>query len=227
MTTLSTECPWFIEIRVEDPGHHRGARADVGRRDVLLGPDLVDDLRGVAARHPLELAERQRLRVADDAALGAAEGEVHQRALPRHPHRERLHLVERDAGVVADAALRRAARDVVRDAPAGEDADASRRPSSSGSRPRPTSCTRRGSPTRSSSIPKTSATFRSCCCAIRNGLSVRDAHGRQGGPTVSGRRPSPCSAVPRQRRAARRCGSRSSRRAATPPVGPRPVRPKR
>ncbi len=108
--------------RVEDPRHRRGVRADVRRRDVFLGPDLVDDLRGEATRHALELAARHRLRIAHDAALGAAEGQAHQRALPRHPHRERLHLVERDVRVVADAALRRAARDVVRDAPPREGA---------------------------------------------------------------------------------------------------------
>ncbi len=107
-------------VRVEDPRHRRGVRADVGRRDVLLGADLVDDLGGVAARHPLELAARHRLRVAGDAALRAAERKPHQRALPGHPHRQRLDLVERDVRVVADAALRRPARDVVRDAVAGE-----------------------------------------------------------------------------------------------------------
>ena len=164
-------------VRVEDPRHHRRARADVGRRDVLLRPDLVDDLGRVAARHPLELADRERLRVADDAALRAAERQVHQRALPGHPHRERLDLVERDGRVVADAALRRAAGDVVRDAPAGEDAHGAvvhrgrdrdldrllalaedRRPGRRRSRRR-------------------SATFWSCCCAILKGLSVVDRHG--------------------------------------------------
>ncbi len=110
-------------VRVEDPRHHGRVRADVRRRDVLLRPDLVHDLRRVAARHPLELARGELPRVADDAALRAAERQVHQRALPRHRHRERLDLVERDVGVVADPALRRPARDVVRDAPAGEDAD--------------------------------------------------------------------------------------------------------
>src|SRR5205085_8245264 len=97
--------------------------ADVRRGNVLLRPDLVDDLRGVAAGQPLELVRRQQLRVADHTTLRAAEREIHQRTLPGHRHRERLHLVEGDVGVVADAALRRAARDVVRDAPAGEDAD--------------------------------------------------------------------------------------------------------
>ena len=52
-------------VRVEDPGHHLRVGADVGRRDVLLGADLVDDLARVAARHPLELVAREPLRVAD------------------------------------------------------------------------------------------------------------------------------------------------------------------
>ena len=110
-------------VRVEDPGHLARARADVRRRDVLLRADLVDDLARVAARHPFELADGELLRVAGDAALGAAEGDAHQRALPGHPHRQRAHLVERDVGVVADAALRRPTRDVVRDAVALEDLD--------------------------------------------------------------------------------------------------------
>src|SRR5262249_37503783 len=66
--------------------------------------------------HGLELPPRHLLRVADDAALGAAEWDPHERALPGHPHRQCLHLVEGDVGVVADTALRRPARDVVGDA---------------------------------------------------------------------------------------------------------------
>ena len=112
--------PLVHRVGVEDPRHRRRVRADVRRRNVLLRPDLVDDLGGEAARHALELRARHRLRVADHSALRAAERQPHQRALPGHPHRERLHLVERHIGVVADAALRRPARDVVRDAEAGE-----------------------------------------------------------------------------------------------------------
>ena len=110
-------------VRVEDPRHRRGVRPDVRRRDVLLRADLVDDLRGVPARHALELAARHLLRVAAHAALRPTERKPHQRALPRHPHRERLDLVERDVRVVADAALRRAPRDVVRDPEALERAN--------------------------------------------------------------------------------------------------------
>ena len=111
-------------VRVEDPRHHRGSRPDVRRGDVLLGPDLVDDLGRVAARELLELDPRELLRVAHDPALRAAERDPHQRALPRHPHRERLDLVELDVGVVADPALRRPAGDVVCDPVALERLDA-------------------------------------------------------------------------------------------------------
>ena len=51
---------------------------------------------------------RERARVDAHAALRAAEGQVHDRALPGHPHRERRDLAEVDVVVVADAALRRA-----------------------------------------------------------------------------------------------------------------------
>src|SRR6266542_2891425 len=107
-------------VRVEDPGHDARVRPHVGRGNIALRSDLVDDLARVAARHPFELEPRKRLRVADDAALGAAERDPHQRTLPRHPHREGLDLVLRDVGVVADPSLRRAARNVVGDAVALE-----------------------------------------------------------------------------------------------------------
>ena len=62
-------------------------------------------------------------RIADDAALAAAERDVRDGALPRHPRGERGDLVERDAGMVADAAFRGPERDVVLHAIAGEDLD--------------------------------------------------------------------------------------------------------
>jgi hypothetical protein len=110
-------------VGVEDPGHDARVGAYVGGRDVLLRADLVDDLRGVSAGHLHQFAARHPLRVADDAALGASEGDPHQGALPGHPHRERLHLVDGDVGVVPDPALRGSARDVVRDAEALERLD--------------------------------------------------------------------------------------------------------
>ena len=50
-------------VRVEDPGHLARARAHVGRGNVGLRPDEVDDLGRVAARHPLQLGDGELLRV--------------------------------------------------------------------------------------------------------------------------------------------------------------------
>ena len=71
----------------------------------LFGADHGQELGREAAREPLELAGRQLARVAAHAALRAAVGQPQQRALPRHPHRERGALAEVDVRVVADAAL--------------------------------------------------------------------------------------------------------------------------
>src|SRR2546423_268608 len=55
-------------VGVEDPGHRRAVGADVRRGNVLLGPDLVDDLAREAAGHPLPLVARHLLPIADDSA---------------------------------------------------------------------------------------------------------------------------------------------------------------
>ena len=123
MTTPSTEWPDVHRVRVEDPGHHLRIGAHVRSGNVLLRPDLVDDLGRVAAGEALLLAEREQLRVADHAALGAAERQRHESALPGHPHRQGLDLVLGDARVIPDPALGRAAGHVVDDAVALEDAD--------------------------------------------------------------------------------------------------------
>src|SRR5262249_37610133 len=73
--------------------------------------------------HVLQLAHGQLSRVDDHAALGAAVRDVDHGALPRHPHGQRLDLVQRHVGVVADAALGRPAVDVVLDAVPGEHLD--------------------------------------------------------------------------------------------------------
>ena len=121
-------------VRVHHPGHDLAVGVHVGRRDVALRADDDADLAGVAARHALELLQREQLRVDADAALGAAVRQVHGRALDRHPGRQRHHFLERHVGVVAHAALARAARQVVLDAKALEVGDACRRPSRSARR---------------------------------------------------------------------------------------------
>src|SRR4029078_191895 len=52
--------------------------------------------------------------------LRAAERDIDESALPRHPHRECTDVVEIRRGVVAEPALRRSARHVVLDPVAGE-----------------------------------------------------------------------------------------------------------
>ena len=76
---------------------------------------------GETARHAFEFGLAHALRIADHAALAAAKGNVHGGGFPGHPSRERFHFVERDTGVIADAAFGGAARDVVLHAKAGED----------------------------------------------------------------------------------------------------------
>ncbi len=110
-------------VRVHDPRHRLLVGVDVGRGDVLLRSDGVDDLGDVAARQCLELAARHDARIADDAAFAAAERNVGHGAFPRHPRRERRDLVERHAGVIADTAFCRTKRDVVLHAVASEDDD--------------------------------------------------------------------------------------------------------
>ena len=66
---------------------------------------------------------RELLGIDDHAALATAERDADDRALPGHPHREGLDLVEGDVLVVADAALGRAAAQVVLDAVAREHPD--------------------------------------------------------------------------------------------------------
>jgi hypothetical protein len=110
-------------VGVHDPGHDLIVGVDVGRRHVLLGPDGVDNLGDVAAGERLELPPREAVGIHDDPPLAAAERDVGHRAFPGHPGGQRGDLVQRDAGMIADATLRGAERDVVLDSIAGEHLD--------------------------------------------------------------------------------------------------------
>ena len=107
-------------IGVHDPGHGLFIGIHVGRGNVDLRPDEIEQLRGVAARDALQLAHGMDVGIADDAALAAAEGDVDHGALPGHPGGQRAHLVKVDVGSVADAALGRSARNGMLHAIAGE-----------------------------------------------------------------------------------------------------------
>src|SRR2546422_158459 len=89
------------------------APSSLSRRAATLRADDDADLGGIPAGHVLQLAHRHLLGIADHAALAAAVRDVGRGALPGHPGRQRLDLVEGDAGVIADAALGGTARQVV------------------------------------------------------------------------------------------------------------------
>src|SRR5579863_1500426 len=72
-----------------------------------------------------ELVERQRVRVADHATFGSAKRDIRDGGLPGHVHRERPRVVQRHSRVVAQPALRGAARNVVLHAKAREDPERS------------------------------------------------------------------------------------------------------
>ena len=108
-------------VGVHHPRHDLFVGIDVGGGNVFFRADEFDQLRGVAPGHALDFAHRHFVGIADHAALGAAEGDVDDRALPGHPAGQRAHFVERDVGSVADAALGGTAGDRVLHPESGED----------------------------------------------------------------------------------------------------------
>ena len=108
------------EVGVEYPRHDLGVGVDVRGGHVVLGPDGVAECVGEATRDLLDFARRVLERIELDAALGAAQRETDDGALPGHPCRERAHFLDIDVGVEAEAALERAEDVVVLDAVAGE-----------------------------------------------------------------------------------------------------------
>ena len=176
-------------VGVHHPGHDLGVGVDVRRRDVLLGTDQDLDLGGEAAGQALELLLAELLGIDDHAALAAAVRDADDRALPGHPHREGLDLVERDVLVVADAALGRAAAEVVLDAIAGEDLDRCRRPSGPGSGRSARGAARAGRGAGPGRGSRRSAARSNCCWATCQALIARsDVLGGHGmdDPHVSG-----------------------------------------
>src|SRR4029079_4027999 len=92
-------------VGAHDPRHRLLVRIHVGSRHVLFWPNEVEQLCGITPRHALELAHGHLLRIADDSSLCTAEWNVDHRALPRHPRRERTHLVDIHIGRITDSAL--------------------------------------------------------------------------------------------------------------------------
>ena len=109
VTTPSTEWPLFIEYVSKIQAISRGLGADVRRRDVLLRPDLVDDLASCSGGSSARARARESCFGSQTTPPLAPPNGM---PISAHFHvihiDERLDLVERDVRVVADAALRRA-----------------------------------------------------------------------------------------------------------------------
>ena len=107
-------------IRIHHPGHRLGICRYIRSRNVSLRSQNGHDFVGESPRQPLQFGSRHPLRVADHSAFRAAVRNVHRRRLPRHPRSQRLHLVQREIRMVANAPLRRSSSHVVLHAIPGE-----------------------------------------------------------------------------------------------------------
>ncbi len=107
-------------IGVHDPGHSLLTAADVRCGNVAFGAEPIGKFGSVASRETFQFASRELARITDDAALGAAERDIHNRTLPGHPRGERADFIERNIRIKSDAAFSGAANGGVEDAIAGE-----------------------------------------------------------------------------------------------------------
>jgi hypothetical protein len=108
-------------VGIGDPRHGLFVGAHVRGHDIDFGADEGQDFHGEAAGESLEFAPAHVARIAGDAALTTAVGEVHERAFPVHPQGKCGDFAEIDGGMVAQAAFDGAAGEVVLDAVAVED----------------------------------------------------------------------------------------------------------
>src|SRR5207245_7102848 len=76
-------------VRTHNPSHCLLVSIHVGSRDIFFRTNELNQLGGVAASHALKLAHGHLMRIADHTTLRPAERNVHHRALPRHPARDR------------------------------------------------------------------------------------------------------------------------------------------
>ncbi len=108
-------------ISVHDPRHGLLVRADVRGGNVALRTKPVGKFGCVTASEAFQFASRKFARIANDAAFGAAEWNIHHRALPSHPCGERAHFVDRNIGSKANAAFARAPHGGMKNAIPDED----------------------------------------------------------------------------------------------------------
>ena len=112
--------PFVGGVSVHDPGHGLLVGAHVGRGNIGFWADEGEKFVGETSGEGFELAGVHRSGVAGDATFCAAEREIHERALPTHPHGECGDFAEFDVWRVADTAFAGAEGEVVLDAMSGE-----------------------------------------------------------------------------------------------------------
>src|SRR6516164_6530191 len=92
-------------IGVHDPRHHLLVGIDVRGRNVFSWSDKINELRCVAARHPFQFPNRHFVRIADDAALGTAKGDVYDGAPPSHPTGQCTYFIQSKIGSITDSSF--------------------------------------------------------------------------------------------------------------------------
>ena len=97
-----------VHVRVERPGHGLRVRTHVGRGDVVIRADVRPERVEETPRNAAQLGTRHAVRVELDAAFAAAEGQIHQRALPGHHRTQCFEVIQRSVLVVTHPALVRA-----------------------------------------------------------------------------------------------------------------------
>jgi len=98
-----------------------GRGINIGGRYVGLFADIVADGADIGPAEALQFGQGHLFGIADDAALGAAQGYVDHGCLPRHPCCQGADGVDGLVGVEAQAAFRRPSRIVVLDPEAVKD----------------------------------------------------------------------------------------------------------
>ena len=100
-------------VGVHDPSHDLRIGVNIRRGNVFVRPDQRRNLVCVAPRQPFKFVVRELVRVANNAAFCASEWDVDDGAFPGHPCCEGPYFVERDVGMIANAALARPTRAVM------------------------------------------------------------------------------------------------------------------
>ena len=108
-------------IGIHDPRHGLLVGIDVGRGHVFFRADELDELRGVAARHALQLTHRHFVRIANHSTLGSAEWNIHDGAFPGHPTSKGANFIEGHIRCITDSAFCRAASNRVLHPEPGKD----------------------------------------------------------------------------------------------------------